>query len=64
MTNANEIKHTQIWFETEKTAQKRVEQAQSIKERARKGGLRFESYLTPDFAVWIKILQEHNKEIE
>jgi antitoxin ParD1/3/4 len=45
------------WFGPERAAQ-RIEQAKDIREQAKKGGLRFEAYLPPEFADWILELIE------
>lgn len=41
------------WLETDETTQQRVDQARSLKEQAKTGGLKFETYLTPDLAEWV-----------
>ena len=47
------------WAESEVTAQQRVEQVQSLREQVRTGGLKFETYLTPDLAEWILDMVEN-----
>ena len=46
-------KENRHFFETEETARKRIEQARSLKEQAKTGGLRFETYLVPGLAEWV-----------
>lgn len=41
------------WLETDETAQQRIDQARSLKDQAKTGGLKFEAYLTPDLAEWV-----------
>jgi hypothetical protein len=41
------------WIETDETAQQRIDQARSLKDQAKTGGLKFETYLTPDLAEWV-----------
>lgn len=41
------------WLETDKTAQQRVDQARSLKEQAKTGGLKFEAYLPSSLAEWV-----------
>ena len=41
------------WIETDETAQQRIDQARSLKDQAKTGGLKFEAYLTPDLAEWV-----------
>ena len=41
------------WIETDDTAQQRIDQARSLKDQAKTGGLKFETYLTPDLAEWV-----------
>lgn len=54
MTLHKEFKENKHWVESEKMAQKRIEQARTLKNHASNGGgLKFEAYLTPDLAVWV-----------
>ena len=41
------------WKKTDETAQQRIDQARSLKDQAKTGGLKFETYLTPDLAEWV-----------
>jgi antitoxin ParD1/3/4 len=45
------------WYGPERAAQ-RIVQAKAMREQAKKGGLRFEAYLPPEFADWILELIE------
>lgn len=60
MKNDKASKDHLLWFETEETAQKRIEQARSLKERACTGGLKFQAYLAPEIALWVLDKIEHN----
>ncbi len=41
------------WIETDETAQQRIDQARSLRDQAKTGGLKFEAYLTPGLAEWV-----------
>lgn len=57
-------KENRLWLESEETAQKRVEQARSLKERAKAGGLRFEAYLPPGLAEWVLEMVEKGEFVD
>ena len=57
-------KENKHWVETEQTANQRIEQARSLKEQAKKGGLKFETYLTPDLAEWVLSMVEQGDFID
>ncbi len=42
-----------LWVETDASANQRIEQAAYLKAQAKTGGLKFETYLPPDIAVWV-----------
>ena len=46
-------KNNRHWVESQESARQRIEQVKSLQEQARKGGLKFETYLPPDLAEWI-----------
>ena len=48
-----DISENKLWMENENTANQRIEQANALKMQASTGGLSFETYLTPDLAVWV-----------
>lgn len=41
------------WVENEETAQQRIDQAQALKPKASRAGLKCEVYLPSDIAVWV-----------
>jgi hypothetical protein len=53
MKSDQKTKTNLLWCETPETAQKRVEQARSLKGQAEKGGLKMEIWLDSCSALWI-----------
>ena len=52
------------WKKTDETAQQRIDQARSLKDQAKTGGLKFETYLTPDLAEWVLDMVEEGSFID
>jgi len=57
-------KENRHFFETEETANQRINQARDLRKKTETGGLRFEAYLTPNLALWVLDMVEKGEFID